>query len=87
MVKNRKKSDSGGTTTTDQSVEIDIITGDETTASTIATTDAGKDTTEIGMNETTPRIMTGEGTTNDKETGISDAAKREGIFAEKSTGK
>ena len=49
-------------------------------------TDARKDTTEIGMNETTPRITTGEGTTDDKETGISDATEREGIFAEKSAG-
>ena len=57
------------------------------TTSTIATTDAGKDTTEIGMNETTPRITTGEWMTDDKETGTSDATKREGIFLEKSVGK
>ena len=48
-----------------------------------ATTDTGKDTTEIGMNGTTPQITTGEGTIgvirNDKETGISDATKEEGI--------
>ena len=53
--------------------------------------DTGKDTTEIVMNETTPRITTGEGTTyiirSDKETGISDATKEEGIFAGKSVGK
>ena len=57
------------------------------TTSTIATTDAGKDTTKIGMNETTPRIMTGEGTIDDKETGISDTTEGEGIFAGKSIGK
>ena len=39
------------------------------------------------MNETTPRITTGEGTTDDKETGTSDATRREGIFVEKSVGK
>ena len=56
-----------------------------------ATTDTGKDTTEIGMNGTTPQITTGEGTIgvirNDKETGISDATKEEGIFAGRSAEK
>ena len=64
---------------------------DVTTMSAIAMTDTGKATTEIGMNETTPRITTGEGMIdviqNDKETGISNATKNEGIFAGKSTGK
>ena len=48
-----------------------------------ATTNAGKDTTEIGMKETTPRITTGEGTIDDKETGIPDVTKGEGIFTRK----
>ena len=87
MVKNRKKNNSGEMTATDQSAAIGITIGDATTTSTIATTDAGKDTIEIGMNEITPWITTGEGTTNEKETGISDATKREVIFAEKSAGK
>ena len=61
------------------------------TTSTIATTDVGIVTTEMGMNETTPRITTVDGTIdifrNDKETGISDATKEEGIFAGRSAEK
>ena len=84
---NRKKSDSGGITATEQSAAIGITTDDMTTTSTIATIDAGKDTTESGMNKSTPRIMTGEGTIDDKETGISDTTEGEGIFAWKSVRK
>ena len=90
-VRNRKKNNSGGRTTTDQNAEIGITKEDAMTTSTIAMTDVGKDTTEVGMNGTTPRIMTAGGTIdvirNDKETGISDATKEEGIFAGKSVGK
>ena len=68
-------------------MEIGITKDDATTTNTIAMIDTGKDTTEIVMNETTPRITTGEGTTDDKETGISDATKEEGIFAGRSAEK
>ena len=44
MVRNQKKSDSRRTTPTDPSAEIDILTGDVMTTSTIAMNDAGKDT-------------------------------------------
>ena len=57
------------------------------TMSVIVITNAGNDTTESGMNKSTPRIMTGEGTIDDKETGISDTTEGEGIFAGKSIGK
>ena len=54
---------------------------------TITTTDARKDIIEIRMNMTTPGITTGEGMIEDKETGISDTTKGEGIFSGKSVGK
>ena len=68
-------------------MEIGITKDDAMTMSAITTTDTERDTTEIGMNGTTPQITTREGTIditrNDKETGISDATKEEGIFAGK----
>ena len=83
-VRTWKKSNSGGTTATDPSVEIDIPTDDVMTTSTSATNDAWKAITETGMNEIIPGVGPEKGRQASREPELPTQPK-ERIFSHRRT--